>query len=54
MVYSMLDIFTAVVCTRTGNSELKVGCRGYPHPSADILAAALKVAVKTRKTGKLY
>ncbi len=43
MVYSMLNIFTAVVCTRTGNSRCKVGyklSRAPTHP-ADILAAAL-------------
>ncbi len=29
MVYSTQDIFTAVVSTRTVNSQLKVGSRGY-------------------------
>ncbi len=32
VAYSTLDILTAVVCTRTGNSQCKVGCRGSPDP----------------------
>ncbi len=32
LVYSILDIFTDIACTRTGNSQCKVSCRSYPHP----------------------
>ncbi len=47
MVYSKLDIFTAVVCTRNGNSACKVGfdilnvSQELPTPLADIFIAVI-------------
>ncbi len=62
MVYSTLDIFTTVVCSRTSNSLSTSGFKGLHTLPADILAAALtrlsrllqsKVAVKTWISGYL-
>ncbi len=40
----MIEIFTAVVYTRVGNSPVKLAVKlpgGFPHTPADILAVAL-------------
>ncbi len=45
----MPDIFTTVVSTRGRVTHSKVGSKGLPTPSADILAAALTSKLHQRK-----
>ncbi len=52
MVYSTLDIFTAVVSTRGQVTHGKVCCRGSPHPQQTFLAATLTlVEYSTQEEG---
>ncbi len=50
----MWDVFTAVVCTRIGNSQCKVDCKTlHLHLTADILAAALTLLSREEDSCKI-